>query len=66
MRNMNGYLVIAIGFAVVISVCGSHYAPRAATQSVFKLAGARPAIEASQYPDLQAAFDAIPEEGGLL
>lgn len=30
------------------------------------LPGARPEIDASQFPSLQAAFDAIPEEGGLV
>jgi hypothetical protein len=30
------------------------------------LPGARPIIDASQYPTLQAAFDALPETGGLV
>ena len=66
MRNVNGYVVVAIGLAVVISVGGSYYAPQGATQPAFKLLGARPTIDAAQYETLQAAFDAIPEEGGLL
>ena len=31
-----------------------------------KLLGARPEIDASQYPSLQAAFDALPAEGGIV
>jgi len=31
-----------------------------------KLPGARPVIEAANYPSLQAAIDALPEEGGML
>lgn len=31
-----------------------------------QLPGARPAIDAAEYPSLQAAFDAIPEEGALV
>ena len=31
-----------------------------------KLPGARPRIDASQYPSLQAAIDALPAEGGIV
>ena len=37
-----------------------------AQPAVSGLAGARPEIDASNYPSLQAAFDAIPEGGGLI
>jgi parallel beta-helix repeat protein len=43
-------------------------ANRAASQSAAggKLPGARPAIEASDYPSLQAALDALPASGGMV
>ncbi len=31
-----------------------------------QLPGARPLIDASQFGSIQAAFDAIPEEGGIV
>jgi parallel beta-helix repeat protein len=39
---------------------------RATLQQNQGLPGARPVIDASQFPSLQAAFDAIPEGGGLV
>ena len=31
-----------------------------------KLSGARPVIDAAEYPSLQAAIDAVPRSGGML
>src|SRR5688572_7514082 len=38
----------------------------AAQQSSSKLPGARPTIDASEFPSIQAALDAVPEEGALV
>ncbi|MFP6618754.1 MAG: right-handed parallel beta-helix repeat-containing protein [Pirellulaceae bacterium] len=66
MRIVNGYLVMAIGCGLVIAIGGSYAAPQNGTERVMKLPGARPTIHACEYGSLQAAFDAIPEAGGLL
>ena len=66
MRNLNGYLAMALGCGLVIAVCGSYAAPQNGAVAGIKLAGARATIDAAQYESLQAAFDAIPKEGGLL
>lgn len=53
----------------VLAVCFSAYiasSSRATIDEDQGLPGARPVIDASQFPSLQAAFDAIPEEGGLV
>jgi hypothetical protein len=41
-------------------------APGQANQAPQKLPGARPAIEAIDYPSIQAAIDALPAEGGVV
>jgi len=56
---------LVLGFTVLSM--GLRYAKEeAGAISSDRLPGARPTIDASKYPSLQAAFDAIPEGGGLV
>ncbi len=66
MRKVNNYLVLVLGCGVMMAICGAYAAPEKASLLGIKLPGARPTIDASQYETLQAALDAIPEDGGLL
>ena len=51
-------------FSIAISIfC---VVPLSAQDSDILLPGARPTIEAARFPTLQAAFDAVPEGGGLV
>ena len=54
--------------AVVIVVCGAALwtTGEAETKRHTRLPGARPAIDAAEYPTLQAALDALPAEGGVV
>ena len=55
----------ACGFAVLSM--GLRYAQEGnGRTALVRLPGSRPTIDASKYPSLQAAFDAIPEGGGLV
>jgi len=66
MRKANSYLLLVLGFGVIVAICGAYAAPQKVSLIGIKLPGARATIDASQYDTLQAAFDAIPEAGGLL
>ena len=66
MRKVNSYLGMAVGCGFAIALFGAYAAPDEGETTGIRLAGARPTIDASQYESLQAAFDAIPETGGLL
>lgn len=49
---------------VVLSCCMGASAQSSAGEA--SLPGARPTIDASRFPSIQAAFDAVPAEGGLV
>ena len=53
--------VLLIALTLVMSGASGSAQPAATG-----LPGARPEIDASKFPSLQAAFDAIPEGGGLV
>ena len=61
-------LTTAISFALgsFWSVNGNIKAPPRGTVNTSRLPGARAVINAANYPSLQAAFDAIPAEGGVV
>jgi hypothetical protein len=56
---------IAVGLALVIGIA-SYTVGRAERRMNAGLAGARTVVEAQYYSTLQAAFDALPEEGGVV
>lgn len=53
-------LVVASGLWSYVSMSAR------SDSSAARLPGARPVIEAAEFPSLQAALDALPEEGGLV
>ncbi len=59
-RNVTAFFVVAIVAMFAWDRATSQSSPTS------KLAGARPAIEAIDYPSLQAAIDALPASGGLV
>ncbi len=61
MTRTTSQLLALVALAIVGAVvfCGAQQPPKG-------LAGARAVIDASQYPSLQAALDAVPAEGGLV
>ncbi|MCG6156583.1 right-handed parallel beta-helix repeat-containing protein [Rubinisphaera margarita] len=62
-RTLGILFVISAGMVWSSVAQESH--PKATDQTA-KLPGARPEINAAEYPSLQAAFDAIPSEGGVV
>jgi len=55
--------------AAVVAAASFLSSPESAGQATLEpagLPGARPVIEAADYPSLQAALDAIPDEGGMV
>ncbi|MCC7475474.1 MAG: right-handed parallel beta-helix repeat-containing protein [Pirellulales bacterium] len=59
-----GSLATLLGLCVEFSAYGQ---PGVVTgKNTTRLPGARPVIEAADYPSLQAAIDALPNEGGLV
>jgi len=54
------FAVIAVGFGL------SQKSATEVAETKPKLPGARPVIDAAEYPSLQAAFDALPTEGGVV
>lgn len=60
-------IVILLAAVVVLSVFGiAGVQGRRNNTSGLRLAGARPIIEARRYVSIQAAIDALPEEGGIV
>ena len=59
-------LLFAVVAVLVVSVLAWNHAASQAPQGAGKLPGARPAIEAINYPTLQAAIDALPPTGGIV
>ena len=66
MRKVNSYWLLVLGCGLMVAICGAYAAPQKVSLLGIKLPGARATIDASHYETLQAAFDAIPENGGLL
>ena len=66
MRKVNSYWLLVLGCGLMVAICGAYAAPQKVSLLGIKLPGARATIDASHYETLQAAFDAIPEDGGLL
>jgi hypothetical protein len=59
-------VVAAAIFVAAISLFDWNFAVSQVPLANSKLAGARPAIEAIDYPSLQAAIDALPKTGGVV
>ena len=59
-------LVLATGLGIVGLALFAWSPPGAAQNPRGGLPGARPAIDAAEYPSLQAALDALPAEGGVV
>lgn len=59
---------LVVSFIVLVAVTCSFWlgSESNAKQQPGGLPGARPAIDAARFPTLQAALDAIPEEGGIV
>lgn len=62
---MKNTLAVLLGTAILL-IAWHSIRSGAADAPVTGLPGARPEIDAFQYPSLQAAFDAIPESGGVV
>ncbi|MGE0759570.1 MAG: right-handed parallel beta-helix repeat-containing protein [Pirellulaceae bacterium] len=63
MRIVNGLLITA---CLLVVAAQGVFPARGTDATSSQLPGARPAIDAAQYPSLQAAIDALPAEGGLV
>ena len=63
-RRAYGIVVCCLLSVSCLSMGLKHMNQTAGRQT--QLPGARPTIDASRYPSLQAAFDAVGEEGGLV
>jgi len=61
---MEATLIVAV--ASVIVICVAAALGHQGNSARFKLPGARPIIDASHYPTIQAAIDALPAEGGAV
>jgi hypothetical protein len=59
-------LLLAAAIAAFCLLPSTWHARGAAERSAGRLPGARAAINAAEYPSLQAAFDALPPEGGVV
>jgi len=62
MRQTCRPLIMALGVMVTVA----HTCVASDQAPVLLLPGARKAVEASRYPSLQAAIDALPDEGGVV
>jgi len=58
--------ICVAGVTITASLLFLVVAPLLAQDSAVVLPGARPTIDAAKFPSLQAAFDAVPESGGLV
>ena len=65
-RQFYGVVVLGLlaGVCVSMGLSNAKQAPAGTVKA--KLPGARPTIDASDYPTLQAAFDAVGETGGMV
>jgi Periplasmic copper-binding protein (NosD) len=59
-------LQLAMVTLLVVGMLAWNYAASQAPQAGGKLPGAQPAVEAINYPTLQAAIDALPASGGVV
>ena len=57
---------IVASLAAFVVLLASHAATTNSQQPATTLPGARPGIDAAQYPSLQAAIDALPATGGVI
>src|SRR5438034_7194432 len=63
---MNRVQVLWAVLLIAVILAGRYAASQQAAEGTARLAGARPAIEAINYPSLQAAIDALPPTGGVV
>lgn len=58
----------ANGWSAIVLLCFLAFLPACSTQkgAMVQLEGARPVIDAANYPSIQAAIDALPDEGGIV
>src|SRR6266481_3282317 len=63
---MNRALIVLTGLLLVAILASQYAASQSAAEGTARLPGARPAIDAINYPTLQAAIDALPPTGGLV
>ena len=65
---MNRLLIVALPAILCLLIISTGHLPNSSAQSdsAVGLPGARRVIDAAQYTSLQAAFDALPAEGGLV
>ncbi len=63
---MNRFYTLSLVLIFVVVWAVSTLVRGGDQQQTTGLAGARAVIDAAEYPDLQAALDALPEEGGLV
>ena len=59
-------VVIVLAVAMISYFCFAEGQVRGGVSARVRLPGARAVIEASRFPSLQAAIDALPEEGGVV
>jgi hypothetical protein len=59
-------VILIVVVATVIVICVAAASGRQDNSARFRLPGTRPTIDASQYPTIQAAIDALPAEGGVV
>src|SRR5262245_47183295 len=62
MKRVLGTALIAF----LVALLGMRRIESQSLSSTTRLPGARPTVDAAEYPSLQAAFDALPATGGLV
>ncbi|UCE46384.1 MAG: right-handed parallel beta-helix repeat-containing protein, partial [Phycisphaerales bacterium] len=62
MKRIRRHLITVVGIAVIVA----HLCSASDQGQSVRLPGARAAIDASRYPSIQAAFDALPDAGGVV
>jgi hypothetical protein len=63
---MNRLHIVWAALLIIVVIAGQYAASQQAAEGTARLPGARPAIEAMNYPSLQAAIDALPPTGGVV
>jgi parallel beta-helix repeat protein len=57
---------LTLTITILVFISCTRQGPDVPLSQSIKLPGARPVIDAGQYPSLQEAIDAVPEEGGIV
>jgi len=66
MKRINSTPVVVVAMIIISNFCIADGQVQGKASAGMQLPGARAVIEAGRYPTIQAAIDALPDEGGLV